>query len=123
MSHQTTADAFDGLTVHNKAQLCRITDALANKLEWAHLGDIPQIVRAAHDLHFIRDAGPPEPVRQDEPRLGLATTEDLYRELIARETTSTHSDTTYLTSINRVATLAETLGGLSTVEREYRTVG
>jgi hypothetical protein len=53
----------------------------------------------------------------DGPLLGLATTEELFRELIARCTA------TWLTGLNvqRAVILAEMLGGLSGAEREYRT--
>jgi hypothetical protein len=53
----------------------------------------------------------------DGPLLGLATTEELFREVIARFTT------TWLTSANvqRAVILGEMLGGLGATEREYRT--
>ncbi len=59
----------------------------------------------------------------EEPLLGLATTEELFRELIARFTVHYPRDVgSTLFMINRALTLSEMLGGLSTVEKEYRTV-
>lgn len=49
--------------------------------------------------------------RRNDPLLGLATTEVLFRELISR-----------LRESGRAIDLAEMLGGLSAVEREYRPV-
>lgn len=54
---------------------------------------------------------------QNEPLLGLATTEELFREIIARFTTSLYS----AGSMQRSLILAEMLGGLSATDREYRT--
>ncbi len=59
----------------------------------------------------------------DTPRLGLATNEELVRELICRfrlncfgRITTDHRD------IERALTLAEMLGGMDRPSREYRTV-
>jgi len=57
-----------------------------------------------------------------EPSLGLATTEELFRELICRLKLNTLGTHTNLLDIERALTLAEMLGGLSAPEREYRTV-
>lgn len=54
--------------------------------------------------------------------LGLATTEDLFRELIARLKLNTLGPHTNLLDIERALTLAEILGSMSAPEREYRTV-
>lgn len=50
------------------------------------------------------------------PLLGLATTEEMFREIIARFTTPTAG------SVGRALLLAEMLGGLDANTREYRTV-
>jgi hypothetical protein len=58
-----------------------------------------------------------------EAKLGLATTEELFRELIARFTV--HYPNTHIESllmINRALELSEMLGGLKSVDKEYRTV-
>jgi hypothetical protein len=56
---------------------------------------------------------------RDEPLLGLATTEELIRELIARFTVPIPT----LMDVERALMMAEMLGGLSPDERNYRTVG
>jgi len=58
-----------------------------------------------------------------EPRLGLASTEELFRELICRLTVVPEASVTTVTAVKRGLILAEMLGSLSTGEREYRTVG
>lgn len=50
----------------------------------------------------------------DSPLLGLATTEELFRELIARFSTQL--------MIDKALKLAEMLGELYAIDREYRTV-
>jgi hypothetical protein len=59
------------------------------------------------------------PFISEEPMLGLATTEELFRELIAR---FTGTPSAYYANVDRVAKLAEMMGGLNAPEREYRTV-
>ena len=54
----------------------------------------------------------------DEPLLGLATTEELIRELIARFTVPTLT----LIGVERALMMAEILGSLPPDERGYRTV-
>lgn len=54
--------------------------------------------------------------------LGLATTEELFRELICRLKLNTIGTHTALLDTERVLILAELLGGLSAPEREYKTV-
>lgn len=59
----------------------------------------------------------------DEPLLGLATTEELIRELICRNTVSYPFDQPgQFAATRRALILAEMLGGLGAPEREYRTV-
>lgn len=59
----------------------------------------------------------------EEPLLGLATTEELFRELIARFTVHYPRDAvSSFNMIDRALSLSEMLGGLSTVDKEYRTV-
>lgn len=59
----------------------------------------------------------------DNANLGLATTEELFRELITRFTIHhTHSAMSQTTMIIRATTLAEMLGGLESFDKEYRTV-
>lgn len=53
-----------------------------------------------------------------EPLLGLATTEELFREIIARFAMLAR----YPGPVERALVLAEMLGGLSAEDREYRTV-
>lgn len=55
---------------------------------------------------------------RDGPLLGLASTEDLFREIIARFTITSRGPF----ATERALVLAEMLGGLSANEREYRTV-
>lgn len=57
----------------------------------------------------------------NEPLLGLATTESLFRELITRFRHTGDVSMTLL-NIDRCIALAEMLGGMSAPEREYRTV-
>ncbi len=58
-----------------------------------------------------------------EANLGLATTEEMMRELICRFTISTSPhDLERPTKVSRALTLAEMLGSMSSYEREYRTV-
>jgi hypothetical protein len=58
-----------------------------------------------------------------DANLGLATTEQLYRELIARDShVAPHDTLGNWRRIRRVGALSETLGGLDVSEREYRTV-
>lgn len=59
---------------------------------------------------------------QDEPLLGLATTEELFRELIARLSDPFSTDLGCTPAIRRVAALAEMLGSLPMTVREYRAV-
>jgi hypothetical protein len=59
----------------------------------------------------------------EEANLGLATTEEMLRELICRFSGHRpHNPLGHREGINRCVTLAEMLGSLSTAEREYRTV-
>lgn len=59
----------------------------------------------------------------DEAQLGLATTEQLMRELIVRFTVHyPHDWSSQLKSIERALALSEMLGGLDAPTREYRTV-
>jgi hypothetical protein len=53
----------------------------------------------------------------NEPLLGLATTEELFREIIVRFTVPPTFQGT-----NNALVLAEMLGGLGALDREYRTV-
>lgn len=53
----------------------------------------------------------------DGPLLGLATTEELFRELMARFTTSQRVPG----AVENALVLAEMLGGLGALDREYRT--
>jgi len=62
-------------------------------------------------------------VNPQEPYLGLATTEELFRELIARFSMSyDRMAMDALENVARVAKLAEMLGGLSGPDKEYKTV-
>jgi hypothetical protein len=54
----------------------------------------------------------------EEPMLGLATTEELFREIITRFALLGR----YPGPVERALVLAEMLGGLSAADREYRTV-
>ncbi len=59
----------------------------------------------------------------DSANLGLASTEEMFRELISRFTVHhPHSSETQHASTNRALVLAEMLGGLDAITREYRTV-
>ena len=62
----------------------------------------------------------------NEPLLGLATTEQMFRELICRfkmeQFVPGVTSTTLAADFDRALILAEMLGGLSAPEREYRTV-
>jgi hypothetical protein len=59
----------------------------------------------------------------DEPLLGLATIEQLMRELIVRFTVHyPHDSISQMKSIERALALSEMLGGLDAPIREYRTV-
>lgn len=58
-------------------------------------------------------------------QLGLASTEELMRELICRFRMDTYvpgSQETHHMCVERALVLAEMLGGMSAPEREYRTV-
>lgn len=57
-----------------------------------------------------------------EPNLGLATTEQLIKELVSRLGTSLHGEAGNGPACDRVYSLAFLLGSLSVSEREYRTV-
>ena len=59
----------------------------------------------------------------EEAKLGLATTEELFRELIARFAVHfPHNAVGSIYMIKRACDLSEMLGGLSSVDREYKTV-
>lgn len=59
----------------------------------------------------------------DEAYLGLASTEDLFRELICRFKMTQYTSVSVETDdIDRALVLAEMLGGLDAPTREYRTV-
>lgn len=59
-------------------------------------------------------------MQDDGARLGLATTEQMVRELISR---FKHvSEANININIDRALTLAEMLGGMGSAEREYKTV-
>ena len=62
-----------------------------------------------------------EPIT-NEPYLGLATTEQMFRELIVRFQMNTYGEHTWMLDFERALVLAEMLGGLSAPEKEYRTV-
>ena len=60
---------------------------------------------------------------QDEALLGLASNEDLFRELICRfKLAGAMSNVSSLMNVERAVALAEMLGGMDAGEREYRTV-
>ena len=83
-------------------------------------------------LHDVENAAavPPGPLVDhylihppgETPNLGLATTEELFRELIARNRVNVIGEPAAVLSIERALQLAEMLGGLNATEREYRTV-
>jgi hypothetical protein len=67
----------------------------------------------------------------NEPLLGLATTEQMFRELICRFRMEQYNDNapdgatisvSAYAAVDRAIALAEMLGGLSAPEKEYRTV-
>ncbi len=59
----------------------------------------------------------------DKPNLGLATTEEMFRELICRFSISyKHDDVGNSRNINRALVLSEMLGGMNATEKEYSTV-
>jgi hypothetical protein len=61
----------------------------------------------------------------NEPLLGLATTEQMMREIITRFRMTQYEDSVSVSSyaaIDRALVLAEMLGGMGAPEREYRTV-
>lgn len=60
-----------------------------------------------------------EPIRR-KPNLGCATTEELMRELIARF--STGAVALAAPHVEQAVALAEMLGGLDSMTKEYRTV-
>ena len=78
---------------------------LEGRLEAAHaqIAELDAQLNATHPI-------------QNEPYLGLATTEQMFRELIAR------CRALPIFTFDRAITLAEMLGGMSASEREYRTV-
>jgi hypothetical protein len=58
----------------------------------------------------------------DKPLLGLATTEELLREVIVRFTIIYRNDPiNHERNVERALVLAEMVGGLSAFDREYRT--
>jgi hypothetical protein len=61
-------------------------------------------------------------MNDDMPLLGLATTEQLMRELITRFVVNCFGNVETLTSIDRALKLAEMLGGMNSFDRDYRTV-
>jgi len=62
-------------------------------------------------------------VNPQEPHLGLATTEELFRELIARFSLySLTNNMGVMPMVDRALTLAEMLGSLSGQDKDYRTV-
>lgn len=56
------------------------------------------------------------------PNLGLATTEQLFREIIARFTIPHFRDETSALKVNCALVLSEMLGSLSVFDKEYRTI-
>lgn len=59
----------------------------------------------------------------NEAQLGLATTEEMFRELITRFTLAyPHNLLSQIKMNSRALQLSEMLGGLSEPEKEYRTV-
>ena len=62
------------------------------------------------------------PPKKETANLGLATTEELFRELIARAKTNLFGNVGDARAVDRAVALAEMLGGLSASDREYRTV-
>lgn len=54
-------------------------------------------------------------------KLGLATTEELIRELIARFTIGTTSNPNDYLAQERALKLAEMVGGMGALDREYKT--
>lgn len=59
----------------------------------------------------------------NNPHLGLATTEELLREVIARQRQfGPHDVAGQYRGIDRIVVLSEMIGGMSAPEREYRTV-
>jgi hypothetical protein len=67
----------------------------------------------------------PEPdTREDHANLGLATTEELLREVITRlEMSWTSTNLEGVANIRRALQLSEILGSMGAETREYRTVG
>jgi hypothetical protein len=61
-------------------------------------------------------------IMTDKASLGLASTEELFRELICRFTVALPNDIRQARMVNRGLILAEMLGGLDEVDKEYRTI-
>lgn len=77
-------------------------------------------------MQYTRD----NPVQfPQEANLGLATNEELFRELICRFKMTQYSNRStgiridVVQSVDRALELSEMLGGMSAPDREYRTVG
>jgi hypothetical protein len=64
----------------------------------------------------------PRPVTAQEAHLGLATTEELFREIIARFSNWPSGSVEEWAGHRNALVLAEMLGTLGAVVREYRTV-
>lgn len=65
----------------------------------------------------------PTNLTKQEPMLGLASTEELMRELIARWKISAIAGESTYANVDNALTLAEMLGRMDAETREYRTVG
>ena len=87
--------------------------------DWQDLvGKLEAVVKDRDQWRMLAETGP----ITNEPLLGLATTEDLFRELISRFKMNMYGAHTKLLDFERALVLAEMLGGMDANEREYRTV-
>ncbi len=106
------------------------TTYLHNKSGWSFLNETnTHILQDDNGRWYLDLPGPgktePPALQSAMANLGMATTEDLFRELITRLAIVPVGTPTILGNIistKRGLILAEMLGSLDTMEREYRTV-
>ena len=84
----------------------------------ADLTDVQALIQRLTDEGPLPAPDAMSPSGGDEPLLGLATTEELFREIITRFAMLGR----YPGPVERALVLAEMLGSLSAEDREYRTV-
>jgi len=95
---------------------------LRKAVQTAFEGMFPGVESSISSGWGIITAALPDRSEPEQANMGLASTEELFRELIARFSFQYTTEIGEFKNIERVAKLSEMLGELSYMQKEYRTI-